>query len=145
MNPADSIYLEQVAAGSSSSRMYAQAILELQFGRSFEQYVELDKEKLEVRRTQEHTEGVPTRNLITGVRVFPNPATNILQVESLRILVQSVQVSSTLGRMIYEHRFNDAQSQFEIPVHTWRAGVYFLQLFDETGSLICTKRVIVNH
>lgn len=76
--------------------------------------------------------------LATSIKVYPNPANNILQIDNVNQLVKSVQVFDLLGKEVYtENKLSNNQ----INVSNLNQGIYILKLNAENVSV--TKKLII--
>jgi hypothetical protein len=73
------------------------------------------------------------------VRVFPNPASDKIWVNTGELNGQKLEVFNTLGQRIETHSL--PSSQFQMEVGSWSAGVYILHVHTEMG--VAKKRVVV--
>ena len=76
--------------------------------------------------------------LATSIKVFPNPANNILQINNVNQLVKSVQVFDLLGKEVYTE---NKLSNNKINVSNLNQGIYILKLNAENVSV--TKKLII--
>ena len=71
------------------------------------------------------------------VKIYPNPATNFVQVTSDQI--QRVEVYNMMGQLVFEQNYND--SQVVISTSGMAPGTYAVKVTATSG--IVTKQVIV--
>ncbi len=71
------------------------------------------------------------------VKIYPNPATNFVQVSSDEI--QRVEVYNMMGQIVFEQNYND--SQVTIPTTGMAPGTYAVKVTATNGTT--TKQVIV--
>ena len=71
------------------------------------------------------------------VKIYPNPATNFVQVSSDEI--QRVEVYNMMGQIVFEQNYND--SQVTIPTSGMAPGTYAVKVTATNGTT--TKQVIV--
>ena len=64
------------------------------------------------------------------IRIFPNPATNILNIQSDKFLNSNYEVINTLGQIMINGKFSNTSS-VSLNIETLPAGVYYFQLHDE--------------
>ena len=72
-----------------------------------------------------------------GVNVYPNPATDIVNISAPNI--EAIKVSNPAGQVLVNILVNDNNSQ--IDVRKYDAGVYFVQVKTDKG--LFTKKIIV--
>jgi hypothetical protein len=76
------------------------------------------------------------------ISVYPNPAAEVIYVESESVPVQQYRLMNVLGHeVLNEHRNNSSQGVFSIKLDQLPAGHYFLNLRTEEGS--STKMISV--
>ena len=80
-----------------------------------------------------------TNNLVESVRLFPNPTTDVLQIQSPKALIEKVFVYDLLGRVVQENAF-EAREQVQLNLSALKSAIYFVKISTEEG--IITKRVI---
>lgn len=74
------------------------------------------------------------------VRVFPNPTTGAVFIESKQALT-GWQMYSAQGALLTQYHNPRLQYQCHIQFETWPAGVYYLRLLTESGMVV--KKVIM--
>jgi len=75
-------------------------------------------------------------NELTGYSIFPNPATNVVNIKGLENTLSKVEVFNIAGQRVY----NSVSNMETINVGTFNAGVYFVKLSTEDAS-ITTKLI----
>ncbi|MEO6303087.1 MAG: T9SS type A sorting domain-containing protein [Bacteroidia bacterium] len=83
--------------------------------------------------------GLNERGLVTNnISVFPNPATDILNLESNVELIENSQIKiiDVLGQKVFESQYKN-----KIDISELKKGIYFLQVFDKE-KLILTEKII---
>ncbi|MEO0583804.1 MAG: T9SS type A sorting domain-containing protein [Bacteroidota bacterium] len=81
----------------------------------------------------------PTNNdisLRSLIHIFPNPTTNILQVESENLTIQQIQLFDLRGRMLMEKR----EQTDILDLHGLSQGIYILEVQTDQGIL--TEKII---
>ena len=82
---------------------------------------------------------------IASVRVFPNPANDILKIQIETRLPESVQLIMTdmLGRTVYTNESTQPEQQYhkEIDISSFSKGVYFLKITTSKGRVV--RKVVV--
>lgn len=73
--------------------------------------------------------------------VYPNPAHSQLNFRSSRLTNATLKVIDLQGRVCHQG-FSPTLDHYQIPLHSWPAGLYFLQVDAEEGKL-CSKFVVV--
>ena len=71
-----------------------------------------------------------SQNTIGNIRLFPNPSSNLLHIQSDKLLNANYEVINTLGQAILTGKSGNTSS-FVLNIETLPAGVYYLQLQDE--------------
>lgn len=74
-----------------------------------------------------------------GVRLYPNPATDVIHVEGQG--VRRVEVFAAEGRRVYEWSGAGERTP-DIPTEGWAAGVYAVRIGTEHG--VCGVKIVVN-
>ena len=95
--------------------------------------------------TAEDTTGLNTTTKAPEVRVYPNPATDQLNVKLSNQEGQRyrVQLTSMKGRVVRQRRIAGSNS-VPFSVADLKAGVYALTVMSESGSLLQYRKVMVN-
>ncbi|MCK3685427.1 CotH kinase family protein [Maribellus sp. YY47] len=75
-----------------------------------------------------------------NIQIYPNPASNIINVLSTRYLV-NVQLFDISGKAIFSHSGGD-KTTFQINVSGYKAGMYILRLTDTDGNIRNEKIII---
>lgn len=65
------------------------------------------------------------------VGVYPNPGTDVVRIETTEI--QSIEVRSTEGSLVYSFTTNNGENSKEIQTSTFAPGVYFIQVKSPQG------------
>ena len=73
------------------------------------------------------------------INIIPNPATNQFTIENSQLRMNSIHIYNVLGEEVLRLE-RIANSQKEIDVSTWKAGVYFLEVETEKG--VVRKRLV---
>ena len=73
--------------------------------------------------------------------VYPNPAHSQLNFRSSHLTNATLKVIDLHGRVCHQS-FSSTLNQYQIPLNSWPAGLYFLQVDAEEGKL-CSKFVVV--
>lgn len=74
------------------------------------------------------------------LRLYPNPATDVLQIQSPETPVIAVEISDLAGRKVYASVQN--ASVFDLSVRQLPAGAYFVQVFTEKGKVVRKLNII---
>ena len=77
------------------------------------------------------TTSIPSLQMNTGIKIFPNPAHQQVTVNTIEIGNHNVIITDMLGRLVYRNKFNG--QAFNIEVNDWIAGIYYVQLISESG------------
>jgi hypothetical protein len=84
---------------------------------------------------------VPNRTLKNSLSIFPNPATNVINIETLKSETNNkMQVFNIQGTLLFEKVFYG--STFQTDLSNLSNGVYFVQIISE--NLNQTIKVIKN-
>ena len=82
----------------------------------------------------------------TTFKIFPNPASDVLNINNgdySSISNYELKISNGLGQSVFSSSINIPQ--FQIPVSIIGSpGLYFIQVFDNLGSLVVTKQLVIN-
>ena len=85
---------------------------------------------------------------ITISNVFPNPATNNLNIEiNLKTSqILSLNISNLLGQIIYSENCNLSQGNhiIKIPVRSLQKGIYLLSISNSVNLISVTKKIVKN-
>lgn len=91
-----------------------------------------------------------TSNLVTSVRtkladnaiaVFPNPATDFININANNLKLTKVVITNLLGQTVYQSEIKN-QSELKIATSEFNSGIYLVNLTTESGVL--TKRIRIN-
>jgi hypothetical protein len=84
----------------------------------------------------------PTLN--TRIEVYPNPATNILNVKSLKNQTSPLHYSilDVNGKLVMKGTSNT--NNFGINVQTLNPGVYIFKLYNAYFINICSEKIVIN-
>jgi hypothetical protein len=77
--------------------------------------------------------GVNENKISSGILVYPNPATDFLQIQS-DVNWSQYKVVNSLGQIVLE-----GSCSSHIPINNLDAGIYFIQLFDNEGKITQTR------
>jgi len=80
------------------------------------------------------------KGLSDNVVVYPNPASNMINVALNGAVVDNIRVMDVQGRVIEEMPV-DRQQLISIPVSNYTPGLYFVQL--QNGTEVVTKKIVV--
>jgi hypothetical protein len=93
--------------------------------------------------------GIAEKFVYSDITIFPNPATDFVNVKfnSLNVSSKKLHITDLSGRMVKEISFRD--NQMQLNVSEFANGIYFLnvQIFNSDNSLqnIVTQKIIVSH
>ncbi len=91
-----------------------------------------------------------TTNLVTSVRsrladdaiaVFPNPATDFINIQAKNSKLTKVVITNLLGQTVYQSEIKNT-SEFRIETADFKSGIYLVNLSTDNGIL--TKRIRIN-
>ena len=80
--------------------------------------------------------GVKELEELEGVRVFPNPTTGELKVESGKLKVDNVEVFDVYGKKLSSNHLITSSSNHQINISHLSAGIYFLKIDNEMVKVI---------
>jgi PKD repeat protein len=90
--------------------------------------------------------GVAPPNNINTMKVYPNPANDVVIIDNGDYSIMSnytLKILNTLGQEVFNSFINIPQ--FQIPVSVLGAvGLYYIQVFDDNNSLLETKKLMLN-
>ncbi|MCF8450659.1 MAG: T9SS type A sorting domain-containing protein [Taibaiella sp.] len=75
----------------------------------------------------------------SGFKIYPNPATESVNIKAIDNSLCRITVYDILGRMMYD---NTITKNIQIPVNEWRAGLYFVQIVSENGYTEVQKLIV---
>lgn len=75
-------------------------------------------------------------------KVYPNPTTGQVNIEIQNAEAKNVSIVNTLGQNIATYAINGATKR-TVSTENWSAGMYFIQIKDQTGATMHTKKLIV--
>jgi hypothetical protein len=83
--------------------------------------------------------GVDRIDLVSGVKIFPNPSTASLCLEfyAAKSSVMKIMVANAIGEMVFEtvFRSNQGFNRLELPSDQFESGVYFVKLQSQSNNL----------
>ena len=74
----------------------------------------------------------------SGIKIFPNPATNEFKIKSLKLKGGVLKIYNVLGEMVYELLISKEETT--IDVSFLNEGIYFVQV--KTGNGIYNRKII---
>jgi hypothetical protein len=84
-------------------------------------------------------------SLKTELKVYPNPADKVLNVELSnfnQMMGYKLSINNSLGQTVYSQELS--QAQFSIDLSSWKvAGTYFVELIDQKGNKVESKIILV--
>ena len=87
------------------------------------------------------TTGINTPSIADKISVFPNPASDVVNINTNGIAVSRVTVTDIRGRIQEEIAPDATQSVITLPVSNYAAGIYFVNLY--AGEEVVTKKIVV--
>lgn len=88
-----------------------------------------------------HAEGIPVNtpgiSSDNTIRVFPNPTTEILNIEKYNSSIWKIEIYNILGNKVFECEYKN-----KINVSKLTNGLYFLRLIDDNGSIVHLEKII---
>ncbi len=70
---------------------------------------------------------------LSGVAVYPNPATNTLNINSTNSSINSYEIYDIQGRLIESSNFT-AVNEFSVNLEAYKTGMYMVKIFSNEGS-----------
>ncbi len=77
-----------------------------------------------------------------NLRVFPNPVSDILYIETDDILDATISILDNQGRIIVNEKSLKPSHTYMYPVYDLKDGVYFMRLHDSLGNLQIEKFIV---
>ncbi len=68
------------------------------------------------------------------LKVWPNPATNVVTISVITLINQPVYISNTSGQIVYQQ--NLQQPTTTIDISQWASGVYFVRYAGVVKKLV---------
>jgi hypothetical protein len=79
------------------------------------------------------------------VTIYPNPANDQITIDCGNLATVNgwnIIISNTLGQEVFNQPMNT--QQYSVPLNTWTGqGVYFVKIYNAQGSLVNTKKIIL--
>ncbi|MEZ4776924.1 MAG: T9SS type A sorting domain-containing protein [Bacteroidia bacterium] len=72
--------------------------------------------------------------IFSDIRVFPNPFTNVIEIEGVQVNHFSVELADLTGRVIYQTTQNKSTPTLQINLPALPGGIYLLKLSSESGT-----------
>jgi hypothetical protein len=85
---------------------------------------------------QINTTGIDNTTLLNGIKIYPNPVTDVLHIEGIQPIT-TIQLFDVTGRLVVTSTAQ--QSTATISTHTLAAGTYMLQLILPNGEKLNSK------
>jgi len=76
-----------------------------------------------------------------NIFVYPNPASDLINIATQGINIDAVRITDIEGREIMKMNPDNNQSIISIPVSSFAAGIYLVQL--QTGTEFVTKKIVI--
>jgi len=73
---------------------------------------------------------------LSKVTVYPNPATNELEIENGNLFIYKIEMRDMGGRMVLSQPFNILSAHHRIDVSNLNSGLYFVKIFTERGDVV---------
>jgi mannose/fructose-specific phosphotransferase system component IIA len=82
---------------------------------------------------------------VTTFNLYPNPATETVQIELKQQEEVEILVTDVLGRTVYNEILRSAQNdKMDLDVSGWPNGVYLVSIINQNG-IRSTQRLVVQH
>ena len=89
--------------------------------------------------------GFNSPNISNTLRIYPNPAVDVVLIDNGNFNSMSdysLKILNPLGQEVFNSFINTAQ--FQIPITNFGGvGLYHIKLYDNAGSLIDTRKLII--
>lgn len=72
--------------------------------------------------------------------IFPNPVTDILNIEFTAATIGTITVSDVLGKQVFSKQIFNTQNNFQLSTVDWNSGIYFITL--QSDKTISTQKFI---
>ncbi len=79
-------------------------------------------------------------NLLTSVKIFPNPSVDFINIQLNKQLKTSIRLYDLKGQMIYFSKDISSESTYQMQTHNLTSGTYFLKINNKNGTII--KKII---
>lgn len=81
------------------------------------------------------------RRANVSIKMFPNPATNVLYIEpELNADHSTIKILDITGRVMAELHTECGCNQLEVNLENYMNGLYVLTMYDDSGRLVHIKR-----
>ena len=84
--------------------------------------------------------GVKELKELGGVRVYPNPTNGEFTINNEQLTINNVEIFDVFGRKVSSHHLISKSSNHKIDISYLHAGIYFVQISTEQGTV--TKKVV---
>jgi hypothetical protein len=88
------------------------------------------------------TNTVTSKPSSNDINVYPNPATEVINIDAKDQDVSNVRITSTIGNVVHNQNIATGTKKLSINTNSYSAGVYFIEV--TTGSEKITKKLIIN-
>jgi|GEM_PF-3292482 len=82
-------------------------------------------------------------NNTTSVTVYPNPASDYVNISTFEDTIKSVEIFDVLGRMYYSNQYKEAFHNIELSLPGYEKGNYIIQITLDSGKSV-VKKIIIN-
>ena len=74
------------------------------------------------------------------IRIYPNPATNQVNIDLPGVMLYSIEVYSLVGQKMYSNKTSES---FIINTLNFDNGIYIIKIIDQGGEMIKTSRITI--
>ncbi|MCU0473126.1 MAG: T9SS type A sorting domain-containing protein [Bacteroidales bacterium] len=104
---------------------------------------ELKNQEFVVRKKSDCTVGIEGTQLpYNGLRVYPNPVSDILYIEPGELLIESIDISDISGRQVYSQTKCQNMCDFQIDLSQYKAGIYLYKIREIKGESFYGRFII---
>ena len=122
--------------------IYALAIQYQTGGTGAFDYIGSDYYENPVLITVNHGVGVNTPSSVADdIAVYPNPANDMINIAAQGTVIDLLTINDMQGREIFKMKPDNSQTVISIPVGSYAAGMYLVQMQTATG--VVTKKIVV--
>lgn len=88
--------------------------------------------------------GWPPPNDVNAIKVYPNPATNMLTIDNGRFWLMNdykIEIIDNIGVQVFFAVID--QQMFTVDISTWAAGLYYIHIKDSSNQVVNTRKIVL--
>lgn len=81
----------------------------------------------------------------SNIKIFPNPAKNILNIENITNEITQINIIDTNGKKLKEIKVNPSDTKKSISIDKFKNGVYFIEFINNSKKIVLTQKFVINN